>query len=66
MVKWDSIKKHLSKRKTINDKWFMDSKCGRAKNEVANIQLLRTIVLQHLIVMDVNIRHHFLMNGIHP
>jgi len=44
----------------------MDSKCGRAKNEVANIQLLRTIVLQHLIVMDVNIRHHFLMNGIHP
>jgi hypothetical protein len=44
----------------------MDSKCESAKNEVANIQLLRTFVLQHLIVMDANIKHHFLMDGIHP
>jgi hypothetical protein len=44
----------------------MDSKCEHAKNEVANIQLLRTIILQHLIATDANIRHHFLMDGIHP
>jgi hypothetical protein len=37
MVKWDSIKKHVSKRKAFDGKWFMDSRCGHVKNEVVNI-----------------------------
>jgi hypothetical protein len=55
MVKWDSIKKHVSKRKSFDGKWFMVLRCGRAKNEVVNIQLLTTIVFQHIIMMDENI-----------
>jgi hypothetical protein len=45
-VKWDSIEKHVSKRKVIDGKWFMDPKCGHVKNEIVYDQLSTTIVLQ--------------------
>ncbi len=48
MFKWDSIEKHAKKRKNLDGKWYMDPKCGHAKNEIANIQLSTTIVLQQL------------------
>ncbi len=48
VVKWDSIEKHASKKKAHDGKWFMDPKCGHAKNEIVHVQLLITIVLQHL------------------
>ncbi len=35
VVKWDSIDKHAGKRKAPYGKWFMDPKCGHAKNEIA-------------------------------
>ncbi len=46
VVKWDSIEKHASKKKAPNGKWFMDPKCGHAKNEIAYAQLSTTIVFQ--------------------
>ncbi len=46
VAKWDSIEKHVRKRKTPNGKWFMDPKCGHAKNEFAYAELSTTIVLQ--------------------
>jgi hypothetical protein len=36
----------VRKRKTPNGKWFMDPKCGHAKNEFAYAELSTTIVLQ--------------------
>jgi hypothetical protein len=48
VVKWDSIEKHVSKRKALDGKWFMDPKCGHAKDEIAYVQLSTTIVLQQL------------------
>ncbi len=48
VAKWDSIKKHACKRKALDGKWFMDPKCGHAKNESTYAQLLGTIVLQQL------------------
>ncbi len=38
----NSIKKHVGKRKTHVSKWFMDPKCGHAKNENAYAQLSTT------------------------
>ncbi len=37
VAKWDSINKHVGKRKAFNGKWFMDPKCGHAKNEIAYV-----------------------------
>jgi hypothetical protein len=34
VVKWDSIEKHARKKKVHDGKWFMDPKCGHAKNEI--------------------------------
>jgi hypothetical protein len=45
-VKWDSIEKHLSKSKVLDDKWFMDPKCGHAKNEIVYDQSSTIIVFQ--------------------
>jgi hypothetical protein len=44
VAKWDSIKKHASKRKVSNGKWFMDPNCEHAKNEIAYVELLTTII----------------------
>ncbi len=46
VVKWDSIEKHVSKKKAFDGKWFMDPKYGHAKNEIAYAQLSTTIVFQ--------------------
>ncbi len=46
VVKWDSIEKHTSKKKTPYGKWFMDPKCGHAKNEIAYVELSTTIAIQ--------------------
>jgi hypothetical protein len=46
MAKWNSIKKHARKKKNFDGKWYMDPKCGHAKNEVAYVQLFTTIVFQ--------------------
>jgi len=46
VVKWDSIEKYLSKSKVFDGKWFMDPKCGHAKNEIVYDQPSTTIVLQ--------------------
>ncbi len=46
MVKWDSIEKHTIEKKAPNGKWFMDPKCGHAKNEIAYAYLSTTIVFQ--------------------
>jgi hypothetical protein len=48
MIKWDSIEKHAKKRENLNGKWYMDPKCGHAKNEITNAQLSTTIVLWQL------------------
>ncbi len=48
MAKWDSIDKHASKRKASNGKWFLDLKCGHAKNEIVYVQLSIIIILQQL------------------
>ncbi len=34
VAKWDSIKKYAIFFKNFNSKWFMDPKCGHAKNEI--------------------------------
>ncbi len=34
VVKWDSIEKHARKKKVHDGKWFLDPKCGHAKNEI--------------------------------
>ncbi len=48
MAKWDSIDKHASKSKAFDGKWFLDPKCGHAKNEIIYVQLSTIIVLQQL------------------
>jgi hypothetical protein len=48
VAKWDIIQKHVGKRKTHDGKWFMDPKCGDAKNEIVYVQLSTTIVFQQL------------------
>jgi len=48
VAKWDSIDKHASKRKASNGKWFLDLKCGHAKNEIVYVQLSIIIILQQL------------------
>jgi hypothetical protein len=45
VAKWDSIKKHVGKRKAPDGKWFMDPKCEHAKNEIVYVQLSTTTVL---------------------
>jgi hypothetical protein len=45
VAKWDSIHKHANKRKALNGKWFLDPKCGHAKNEIVYVQLSTTIVI---------------------
>jgi hypothetical protein len=42
----NNIKKHARKKKNFDGKWYMDPKCGHAKNEVAYVQLFTTIVFQ--------------------
>ncbi len=37
MVKWDSIDKHVGKRKVFDGMWFMDPKCGHVKHEIVYI-----------------------------
>ncbi len=46
VAKWDSTETHASKKKAHDGKWFMDPKCGHAKNENVYVQLLITIVFQ--------------------
>jgi len=48
VAKWDSIEKHVVKRKACGGKWFMDPKCGHAKDEIAYVQLLTIVVFQQL------------------
>ncbi len=48
VAKWDSIEKHVGKRKAYGGKWFMDPKCGHAKDEIAYVQLSTIVVLQQL------------------
>jgi hypothetical protein len=38
-------RKATKKRKNLDSKWYMDPKCGHAKNEIANVQLFTTIAL---------------------
>jgi hypothetical protein len=46
VAKWDSIEKDASRRKVHDGKWFMDPKCGHAKNEIVDFQLSTIIVFQ--------------------
>jgi hypothetical protein len=48
VAKWDSIEKDASRRKAHDGKWFMDPKCGHAKNEIVDFQLSTIIVFQQL------------------
>jgi hypothetical protein len=48
VTKWDSIKKHACKRKALDGKWFMDPKCGHAKNESAYARLSTRTIFQQL------------------
>ncbi len=48
MAKQDYIEKHTGKRKNFDGKWYMDPKCGYAKNDIAYAQLSITIVFQQL------------------
>ncbi len=43
VAKWDSIKKHVSKKKVSNAKWIMDPKCMHIKNEISYAQLLQPL-----------------------
>jgi len=45
VAKWDSIDKHASKRKVPDGKWFLDPKCGHAKNQIVYVLLSTTTVL---------------------
>jgi hypothetical protein len=45
LVKWDSIKKHVGEKNNHDSKWYMDPKCGHAKNEITYDQLYTIIVL---------------------
>jgi hypothetical protein len=44
--KCDSIDKHVSKKKALDGKWFMDPKCRHLKNEIVYVQLSTTIIFQ--------------------
>jgi len=46
VAKWDSIDKHVSKKKAPDGKWFMDPKCKHLKNEIVYVQLSTTIIFQ--------------------
>jgi hypothetical protein len=46
VLKLNFVKKHVIKIKILVSKWFMNPKCGHAKNEIAYIQFFTTIVLQ--------------------
>jgi hypothetical protein len=46
ITKWDSIKKHASKRKGFDGKWIMDPKCMHIKNGISYVQFFTTIVFQ--------------------
>jgi hypothetical protein len=50
LVKWDSIMKHVGKRKVSNGKWIMDPKCMHIQNEISYAQLFTTTttILQEL------------------
>jgi hypothetical protein len=48
VINWDSIKKHVGKRKGFDGKWIMDPKCTDIKNEITYAQLSTTIVFQQL------------------
>jgi hypothetical protein len=58
VTKWDSIMKHVGKRKALDGKWFMDPKCGHAKNENAYAQLSTTIIFQQLDLGQAWMRFH--------
>jgi hypothetical protein len=45
VIMWDFIDKHASKKKTPNGKWFIDPKCGHAKNHIAYVQLSSRIII---------------------
>jgi hypothetical protein len=46
VAKWDSIEKHVGKRKGLDGKWIMDPKCMHVKNETSYAQLSTTTILQ--------------------
>jgi hypothetical protein len=46
VAKWDFIDKHVSKKKALDGKWFMDPKCRHLKNEIVYVQLSTTIIFQ--------------------
>ncbi len=48
VAKWDSIEKHVGKRKDSNGNWIMDPKCIHVKNEIYYVRLPITTILQHL------------------
>jgi len=37
VAKWDSIDKHVGKRKVLDGMWFMDPKCGHVKHEIVYV-----------------------------
>ncbi len=51
VVKWDSIEKHACKKKVPNGKWFMDPKCGHAKNELFMLNCQQQLFSNSLILV---------------
>jgi hypothetical protein len=45
VAKWDSIKRHAIFKKNFNSKWFMDPKCGHAKNEIVYAKISIATIL---------------------
>ncbi len=45
MAKWNSINKHAREKKNHDGNWYMDPKCGHAKNEITYDQLVTTTIL---------------------
>lgn len=45
VTRCDFIKKYVNKRKSFDGKWFMDPRCGLAKNETIYVQLSTIIFL---------------------
>ncbi len=51
VAKWDSIEKHAGKKKALNGKWFMDPKCGHAKNELFMFNCQQQLFTNSLILV---------------
>jgi hypothetical protein len=51
VVKWDSIDKHASKKKTFNGKWSMDPKCGHAKMKLFMLNCQQQLFSNNLILV---------------